>query len=130
MTDAPLEGEIVDPIVAYRKFREESYRSGLDPVEDQDIPGLQFVFGKYDGGYEWDCFAAWHDGHRYHWFSDSGCSCYEPGEGIKSLADMESGPAESLARAYKEWAKEAYFVSDEDKVEASAQIRAAIRARQ
>ena len=126
----PLDGEIVDPITAYMKFREPSYRYGLDPVEDQNIPGLQFVFGKYEGGYEWDCFAAWHDGHRYHWFSDSGCSCYGPGEGIKSLADMENGDAEALARAYKEWAKEAYFVSDEDKVEASAQIRAAIRARQ
>ena len=125
-----IEGEIVDPIVAYRKFREESYRSGLDPVDDQDIPGLQFIFGKYEGGYEWDCFAVWYDGHRYYWFSDNGCSCYGPGEGIKTLADMESGPAESLARAYKEWAKEAYFLSDSDKVEASAQIRAAIRARQ
>ena len=120
-------GVVVDPIVAYRKFREPTYRSGLDPYEDQNIPGLQFIFGKYEGGYEWDCFGAWFDGHRYHWFSDAGCSCFGPGEDIKTLADMENGDAEALIRAYKEWAKTAYFVSDYDKVEAGAQISAAIR---
>lgn len=123
--DTALAGEVMDVIVAHRKLRENSYRSGLDP--DEEIAGLTNVFSKYDGGFEWESFGAWRDDHRFYWFSDQGCSCYVPGEDIRALADMENGDANALVRAYKAWASETCFLSGNDKMEAEAQIRAAIR---
>ncbi|GAA1642680.1 hypothetical protein GCM10009700_31860 [Brevibacterium sanguinis] len=123
--DTALAGEVMDPIVALRKLRTSRFNSGLYP--DEEIAGLINVFSKYEGGYEWESFGAWRDDHRYYWFSDSGCSCYGPGEEIATLADMENGDAAALARAYKEWASKSSFLSDNDKVEAEAQIRTAMR---
>lgn len=122
--DTALSGEIMDPVQSHRRLRT-GFASGLDP--DEEIPGLTNVFDKDVGGYDWECFGAWHDGHRYHWFSDSGCSCYGPGQDIDSLSDMENGDADALIRSYKAWATDSYHLGGNDKVEAEAQIRAAIR---
>ncbi|GAA1513700.1 DUF7574 domain-containing protein [Brevibacterium permense] len=123
--DTALSGEVMDPVQAHRKLRT-GFASGLE--SDEEIPGLINVFDKDVGGYEWECFGAWYDGHRYHWFSDGGCSCYGPGQDIETLADMENGDEAALIRAYKTWAIDSYFLGNSDKVEAEAQIRAAIRA--
>ena len=124
--DTALAGEVMDVIVAHRKLGKNSYRSGLDP--DEEIAGLTNVFSKYEGSYEWESFGAWRDDNRFYWFHDVGCSGFGPGEDIRTLADMENGDASALVRAYKVWASEtAYHLSGNDKVEAEAQIRAAIR---
>ena len=85
------------------------------------------MFSKYSGGYEWSAFAVWRDDHRFYWYEDCGCSCYGPGEGIKSLAAMSNGSADDLVRAYKCWAKDDMFLSEDEKASASRDIRLAIR---
>lgn len=120
-----IEGTIVDPIESHRKFRKDNYRSGIEP--DEEIPGLAVVFSKYPGGWEWSAFAAWKDEYRFYWYEDSGCSCYGPGGGIKSLADMSNGSADDLIRAYVSWAKDDTFLGRDEKASASRDIRLAIR---
>ena len=125
ITETALEGSIVDPVESHIKFREDKYRDGIEPGEE--ISGLTEVFSKYPGGYEWSAFAAWRDDHRFYWYEDFGCSCYGPGEGIKSLAAMSNGSADDLVRAYKCWAKDDMFLSEDEKASASRDIRLAIR---
>lgn len=118
-----IEGTIMDPVEAMRKG---SYFTGI--YEDAELPGLTPVIYTFDGGWEWESFAAWTDGARYFWFSDAGCSCSGPGEEIHSLADMENGSKDDLIRAYSRWASEdTIFMSQGDKDMAQATIRAAIR---
>lgn len=120
-----IEGTIVDPIESHIKFREDTYRTGIEPEEE--IPGLRVVFSQYPGGWEWSAFAVWRDDHRFYWYEDCGCSCYGPGEDIRSLADMSNGSADDLVRAYKGWAKEDIFLSEDEKTSAARDIRLAIR---
>ena len=120
-----IEGSIVDPVESHIKFREDKYRDGIEPGEK--ISGLTEVFSKYPGGYEWSAFAVWRDDHRFYWYEDCGCSCYGPGEDIKSLAAMSNGSADDLVRAYKRWAKEDPFLSEDEKTSAVRDIRLAIR---
>ena len=126
VTETALEGSIVDPVESHIKFREEGiYRDGIEPGEE--ISGLTEVFSKYPGGYGWSAFAAWKDDHRFYWYEDCGCSCYGPGEEIKSLADMSNGSADDLVRAYVTWAKEDTFLDQDEKTSAARDIRLAIR---
>ena len=126
ITETALEGTIVDPVESHIKFREEGiYRDGIEPGEE--ISGLRVVFSKYSGGYEWSAFAVWRDDHRFYWYEDCGCSCYGPGEDIKSLAYMSNGSDDDLVRAYKRWAKDDTFLSEDERTSAARDIRLAIR---
>ena len=126
VTETALEGTIVDPIESHIKFREEGiYRTGIEPGEE--ISGLTEVFSKYPGGYEWSAFAAWRDDHQFYWYEDCGCSCYGPGEDIRSLADLSNGSADDLIRAYVTWAKDDTFLDQDEKTSAARDIRLAIR---
>ena len=125
ITETALEGTIADPVESHIKFREAKYQEGIEPGEE--ISGLRVVFSKYSGGYEWSAFAAWKDDHRFYWYEDCGCSCYGPGEEIKSLAYMSNGSAEDLVRAYKRWAKDDTFLSEDERTSAARDIRLAIR---
>lgn len=73
-------------------------------LETVETLGLTEVFatGQYD--YEWAEFKAWrHPSGRYYWFSDSGCSCSEFGDGFDSAADFEDGDRDALERALRTW---------------------------
>lgn len=79
-----------------------------------------------EGGWEWEEFKAFWSpsSRRFFWGGASGCSCSDWSESFDSAADFEDGDRDALLRAWETFAKNGYFLSDEDRLAGVSEIRA------
>lgn len=81
------------------------------------------------GGYDWDSFHSWLDPEtgKFYWYEDGGCSCNGPLDMVSEVGDLSVGSKDELIRAYKRFADQSYYFTEDEKASAEYEIRQDIK---